>query len=198
MPLTLPLPIGWPWLPALLLALLLRRRRWAWPLPLILLAMMTPWLPWLQVIEVPLQGLLIALGLSLAFVLWRRRTPQTERARLRPLAAAGLLGGVLGARLWYLVEFHRYVFEQPRPLLAMLDPAHGGMVLYGGLLGGLLGLGLAARYQGLPVLPHADRLAGPLCLALALGRLGCLNSGCCYGAATQLPWAWNMRPGHGW
>ena len=64
-----------------------------------------------------------------------------------------------------------------------------GIVFYGGLIGGAAGLALCARRFGLPVLSSLDAALPALPVAHALGRIGCLLGGCCYGAESALPWA---------
>jgi phosphatidylglycerol---prolipoprotein diacylglyceryl transferase len=65
----------------------------------------------------------------------------------------------------------------------------GGFVFYGGLLGGLLFLLLYRMYFGLkadflwPILPA-------LTFGHAVGRVGCLLAGCCYGSPTS--WIWGI------
>jgi len=59
----------------------------------------------------------------------------------------------------------------------------------GAALGGGLGLLAYVRYFRLPLGDVLDALAPALALGLPLLRLGCLAAGCCFGAATQVPWA---------
>jgi len=67
--------------------------------------------------------------------------------------------------------------------------ANPGIVFYGGLISGTLGLAACARGFGLPPLPTLDSMLPAVPLAHAIGRIGCLLGGCCYGAHTELPWA---------
>lgn len=67
--------------------------------------------------------------------------------------------------------------------------ARPGIVFYGGLAGGALGLCFWARMFGLPVLPALDRMIPGLPVGQALGRVGCFLGGCCHGAPSRLPWA---------
>jgi phosphatidylglycerol:prolipoprotein diacylglycerol transferase len=64
-----------------------------------------------------------------------------------------------------------------------------GIVFYGGALGGGCALALLARSFGLPVARVLDSALPALPFAHAVGRIGCLLGGCCYGAASDLPWA---------
>jgi phosphatidylglycerol:prolipoprotein diacylglycerol transferase len=69
----------------------------------------------------------------------------------------------------------------------------GGLVFYGALIGGVIGYLLAARFvlkrQGVSGWKLADIMAPSIALGLAIGRVGCLLNGCCFGnvAAPGLP-----------
>jgi phosphatidylglycerol:prolipoprotein diacylglycerol transferase len=67
--------------------------------------------------------------------------------------------------------------------------AQTGIVFYGGALGGGCALGLSAWAFGLPIARVLDSALPALPIAHALGRVGCLLGGCCYGTASELPWA---------
>lgn len=64
----------------------------------------------------------------------------------------------------------------------------GGMVFYGGLLGGALYLAVYCYYYKLNYTTLGAFIPS-LMLAHAIGRVGCLFAGCCYGAVCDLPWA---------
>jgi len=99
---------------------------------------------------------------------------------------AGLLGGLVGARLDYLLQNWSKVHHH---LLSNLFSG-SGLVWYGGVIGGILGVCLWAwrrRFLGLALL---DLAAVPLALGYAIGRIGCQLSGDGdYGKASHLPWA---------
>lgn len=98
----------------------------------------------------------------------------------------GGLGGFVGARLFHaLFSMPRFYLENP---LALLKFWYGGFVLYGGMIIGVLaGIWLAHRRR-VSVLLGADIVAGPMLLAVGVGRLGCFMAGCCYGKPTELGW----------
>ena len=67
-----------------------------------------------------------------------------------------------------------------------------GLVFYGAALGAGGSFYGACRLLRLPFGPLADLAAPLLPLAHAIGRLGCLMGGCCFGAPWQGPWALRM------
>jgi phosphatidylglycerol:prolipoprotein diacylglycerol transferase len=66
--------------------------------------------------------------------------------------------------------------------------SRGGLVWYGGFLGGCLGVTLASLRRGVPVRFTAQLVAPVLPAAYAIGRVGCFMVGDDYGVATTVPW----------
>jgi phosphatidylglycerol---prolipoprotein diacylglyceryl transferase len=99
---------------------------------------------------------------------------------------AGLVGGVVGSRLDYLIQNWDDVSDD---LLGNLFSG-SGLVWFGGLLGGALGVVLWAWRRGFLGLQLLDVAAVPLALGYAIGRVGCQLSGDGdYGVESDLPWA---------
>jgi phosphatidylglycerol:prolipoprotein diacylglycerol transferase len=106
-----------------------------------------------------------------------------------------IVGAIVGARLLYVVSNWREVFA-PQPWWEMFMVQRGGLVFFGGLAGAALVMVVYARWRKLPLWLFADVLAPSLALGHALGRLGCLMNGCCYGQPTSLPWAIHFPADH--
>jgi phosphatidylglycerol:prolipoprotein diacylglycerol transferase len=91
---------------------------------------------------------------------------------------AALIGGVVGAKLWFLAENGGPLFSGT------------GLTFYGGLLGGALGVCAWAKYKGQLDLVLADAVVPSLAAAYAIGRIGCQLAGDGdYGVAWDGPWA---------
>ena len=73
-------------------------------------------------------------------------------------------------------------------ILAVVNVPNGGLVVYGAFFGGMIGLGLFWWRHRMPLLATADLIAPSMLLGLALGRVGCLLNGCCFGGPCDLPW----------
>ncbi len=90
-----------------------------------------------------------------------------------------------GSRLLFVITnpglFHR--------ALDVFDVSSGGVVAYGGFLGGLAGSLVYCRLRGLPVLAWADCAVPCLCTGLAITRVGCFMAGCDFGVPWAGPWA---------
>jgi len=133
-------------------------------------------------------GVLLALAFlaGLLIVSWQARKAGMDAGRLTDMAVWVLIAGLLGAKLMLLVVEWDHYFRNPRDLLSLL---RSGGVFYGGLLGGIAVAWYYVRRYKLPGWRTADVLAPGLILGQAIGRLGCLASGCCYGRPTSVPWA---------
>jgi len=91
-----------------------------------------------------------------------------------------VLGGILGAKLYYiLLNFPRLV-EDPMDLLL----ARAGLVWYGGFIGGLALVVWKIRRSGLNLAQQADLIAPGLALAYGVGRIGCFLVGDDWGRPT--------------
>ena len=101
------------------------------------------------------------------------------------------VAALLGARLLFVVTN----LDAMRGISGIFDVASGGLVAYGGFLGGLAGAMACCRVAKVPFLVWADCAVPSLCTGLALTRIGCLLAGCDYGAPSQLPWAVRFPPG---
>jgi len=134
-------------------------------------------------------GLLVSTGVL--FGLWLART-QAESAGLDPdrvwnLGIYMVLAALVGAKLWLVLADWGYYADHPREIFSFSTLLSGG-TYYGGFLSAALVAALYARHFHLKFLPLADVYVAPLALGHAIGRLGCLSAGCCYGQPKSLPW----------
>ena len=140
----------------------------------------------------PLQLQTFGLALAAAFLADRALVARRLRELGRPadwayeLLFAGFIGGLVGARVDYLIQNYDEVSDD---LLGNLFGGTG-LVFFGGLIGGALGAVLWARWRGFLGLALLDLAAPAIALGYALGRIGCQVSGDGdYGTASSLPWA---------
>ncbi|MBN2363202.1 prolipoprotein diacylglyceryl transferase [candidate division WOR-3 bacterium] len=93
-----------------------------------------------------------------------------------------LVGGILGGRLWYVLEHFGYFREN---FWEVLQVWHGGMVIYGGLFLGFLTGFIYIKKNKLGFLKIADIVSPSITLGLFIGRIGCFMNGCCYGVESD-------------
>ena len=94
------------------------------------------------------------------------------------IVVAGVIGGILGAKLWYVA-----LTGDPRALLS-----RGGLVWYGGFIGGFTAVFLQGVWKKVPTRFTMDLTAPALALGYGLGRVGCFLVQDDYGMPTTLPW----------
>lgn len=140
-------------------------------------------------------GLMLALAFTLG-LLWATRRAERRLGvnsdRFSVWLIVAIIIALIGARLLYIVFFPDLFFANPLGTLL----AQGGLVWYGGMAAFIAMLALMARRFGVRFLALGDVMALPAGLGLAIGRIGCLLAGCCYGAACNLPWAITYPAGH--
>lgn len=132
-------------------------------------------------------GVFLAVGFITATIVARQRFIQQYKNPdiILDFVLAAVVGGVLGARIFYVVgHWSEYSAHPDQIFKVNMD----GLVFYGGLILGLALALVVGRFRKVRFWTTMD-LAG-LCvpLALAIGRIGCLMNGCCYGKVTTLPW----------
>jgi phosphatidylglycerol:prolipoprotein diacylglycerol transferase len=138
--------------------------------------------PELNVFGLPIQTFGLCLGLAFLVAGWMVARRLRELGRNGDFAFemvfAALIGGLVGAKLWYLAE-------NGGPLLSGT-----GLTFYGGLIGGALAVIAWAKYRGELDLELADAVSPSLAAAYAIGRIGCQLAGDGdYGSDWDGPWA---------
>lgn len=97
-----------------------------------------------------------------------------------------MVSGIIGARLAYVLANYDFFSKAPG-LIFRVD--QGGLIYYGGFIGATLASILYARVKRAPLRPFADFVITALPLGQAIGRIGCLLNGCCYGAPSSASWS---------
>src|SRR4051794_24629366 len=131
---------------------------------------------------------MFALGFIAAGAVLARRLKELDKPRdwAYEIIFAGLIGGLVGSRLYYLFQ-HSDQFSKD-PLGSLFGGT--GLVWYGGAIGGAIGVLIWAKRRDMLGLELLDLCAVPLALGYAIGRIGCQISGDGdYGKASDLPWA---------
>jgi len=128
-------------------------------------------------------GVLAALGFMLAVANWS----VIGRKEGRPPGFASELGfwvmlaGIIGARVAYVISDFGYYLNNPVEIIRF---DRGGLIYYGGFIGGAIGMMLFAYRRKLSILGTGDFTLTGVVLGHAVGRVGCFLNGCCFG----VPW----------
>ena len=133
--------------------------------------------------EITSFGVLVAIGALVGLWVFGRELVRSGLPEDATNAAvAGVVGGLIGAKLLWTIEHHG-----EDQLLALLL-SRGGMSWFGGFIGGV-GAGLAViHWQRLPIVRVLAAAAPAMAIGQAIGRVGCFLVGDDYGRPTDLPW----------
>lgn len=135
-------------------------------------------------IEVRWYGILITLGIVLAFLYSYWRGKRSEGIVLDDVIDIGLwtvILGVIGARLYYVLT----TLDEYDTLGEAIAIWNGGLAIYGGIIGGCIGIVIACKIKKIKWQKAFD-MAGPgVMIAQALGRWGNFFNGEAYGYAIK-------------
>jgi phosphatidylglycerol:prolipoprotein diacylglycerol transferase len=142
-----------------------------------------PWTP------VPIYSYGVMLGTSL-IVGWfltmrfarQDGIPQEDGAAIYMWTA---VWSIIGARLLYVVTN----FSDFESITEIFMVNRGGLVAYGGMIGGFFASWYGCHKRKIPLLKWADVASPQVVLGTAITRMGCFLFGCDYGARSSVPWA---------
>ncbi|MDE2039456.1 MAG: prolipoprotein diacylglyceryl transferase [Elusimicrobia bacterium] len=133
-------------------------------------------------------GVLIALGGLVSGRFWyvrRQRMGIAAEEDFWLLLNVILLGGFVGGRALYLIEYTRLFSADFWKTFFSLSRGYSVLGAFAGVLGGLWWF---SRRVGAPLSRVLDYVCQAAPVWHAFGRLGCFAAGCCYGLPTSMPW----------
>ncbi len=144
--------------------------------------------------DVPGYGLMLTIAFLLS-IWWAARRAQRSGADPDVILNCGfvaLIAGVVGCRAMYVIHYWDQFRELGGPAqiaLGIIDITRGGLEFYGGFILSLIAIpAWLALYEKVSLRWYCDIMAPSAMLGLAIGRIGCLLNGCCYGGTCELPW----------
>lgn len=126
-------------------------------------------------------GVMVALGfvLGILWIVHESKRVGLEPSKMLDLIFYVIIAGIVGSRVFYVAISQRSEFlADPLVILKMW---RGGLVFYGGLISSVIVSFFFIRKHKLPVLLTIDIFAPAIAIGHAVGRIGCLMAGCCYG-----------------
>ena len=115
----------------------------------------------------------------------RSKANGIDSGPLGSVAGWAIGGGIIGARLFHVLDHLSYFVDHPIEVFAVWE---GGIAVYGAFIGGTVGGVLAARSYGLPAWRLLDATAPAILVSQMIGRLGCLSNGDAWGEPTGGDW----------
>jgi len=131
-------------------------------------------------------GVIYLFGFILGYLIFRDRLTRQgfSVGDASLLYGVTVAAGLIGARVLHVLVTPRPAWMEVR----LGQVLQSGGMYYGGLLLGFATLAAVAHFRYRRVRPVLDAVAPALAAGHALGRLGCLAAGCCWGRPTDLPW----------
>ncbi len=146
-------------------------------------------------------GMFLALAVVwLIFWMWLqvKKGAQISTDTILSMALVGIPSGLIFARLLHIIDdtvvatFHPDLAASGKVINYLQHPGlivgGDGLTIYGALLGASLGIWIYFKLVKVKMGYIFDLIAPAAIMAQAIGRLGCLCNGCCYGIPTNLPW----------
>ena len=129
-------------------------------------------------------AIIIAIGMLLAlfycFSVMKKFGINSDRAT--DVVFVGLIGGILGARAYYIL------FDNELTFADFFDIRGGGLAIYGGVIGAFLCAFITAKIRKVRFAPFADVAAIGFAIGQSIGRWGNLINQEAFGGPTNLPW----------
>jgi phosphatidylglycerol---prolipoprotein diacylglyceryl transferase len=152
-------------------------------------------IPYLHIgpLSLPTFGLMVATALMCsAYILQKDFERRGWAADAYSMITIAGVAGMIGAKLYHLMETPAEFFADPWPLLF----SRTGFAWFGGFLGGFAAMLYAGRRAKLPMLEFLDACSPAAAIGYGIGRIGCLLSGDGdYGIPTSLPWGMSFPNG---
>ena len=138
-------------------------------------------------LEIGWHGVMVVLAVltGIGVSMWLAKGTDIKRETIFSLAPWAVLGGIIGARLFHVVDYFGSTYIH--------DPARifhfwAGLSILGAVLGVTLAAAIYVRITHISLGRLADVLTPGLLLAQAVGRIGCTINGDAAGKDTSLPW----------
>lgn len=128
---------------------------------------------------------MIAYAIALFVFYYESRRKNYPKETILYILLWALVGGLVGSRLGSALFV--YWEHYSKNFLDIFIPQLGGKTLVGGVIVGYLAVVITKKILKFNR-PTGDLFAPSLAIGIAIGRVGCFFNGCCYGAATTLPW----------
>lgn len=132
-------------------------------------------------------GVIIAFGLTLAVLFGGRKAYvwKMDINKMLDVLIYGAVGGIIGARLYYVFSKWDYYSVNPGEIFQIW---HGGLAIYGGLIGGIIAALIVCKVEKLNILNLLDLCGMSFLIGQGIGRWGNFANQEAFGTNTSLPW----------
>lgn len=158
---------------------------WSFNVPSVALEFTIPFTD--NLVSIKFYGVIIAFGFALAVLFGGRMAFKWKMSidKMLDVLIFGTFGGIFGARLYYVIFEWDYYAAHPSEIFQIW---HGGLAIYGGLIGAILVAFIVCRFNKLNFLNLADMAAMSFLIGQGIGRWGNFMNQEAFGTNTTLPW----------
>ena len=137
-------------------------------------------------VEIRWYGVMIVLAVvaAVAIALFEAKRKGVSQDVIWDVALWAVIGGIIGARVLHIIDWWNYYMAHPEQLWNF-----EGLAVWGAVLGALIAIAIYVLVKKLSFWKLGDIIAPGAILAQAIGRVGCLINGCCFGNTCDLPFA---------
>lgn len=149
-------------------------------------------LPFLGTISIKWYGAIIAFGFLLAVLFGGRQAWKWRMSidKMLDVLLFGTVGGILGARLYYVAFEWDYYSKHLDKILHIWE---GGLAIYGGIIGGILAAFITCKINKLNFYNLLDMAGMSLLIGQGIGRWGNFMNQEAFGTNTDLPWGMRSK-----
>jgi phosphatidylglycerol:prolipoprotein diacylglycerol transferase len=136
-------------------------------------------------LELRWYGIMVVLAVIaiLAISLLEAKRLGVDGDHIYSLAVWAVIGGVLFSRVVHVIDKWDYYLKNPGQILSF-----EGLGVYGAVIGVIVAVVVYCLVKKLSIWLMADIISPGALVGMAIGRIGCVFNGCCYGLTTSLPW----------
>lgn len=137
-------------------------------------------------IEVRWYGIMVVLAIIsiIAISVIEARRQRFPEDHIYNVAIWAIIGGVLGSRIIHVIDKWDYYVHNPLQIFNF-----EGLAVYGAVIGIMIAIVVYSLVRKLSIWQLGDIIAPGALVGMAIGRVGCLLNGCCYGTPAAPPWA---------
>lgn len=136
--------------------------------------------------EVRWYGIMVVLAVIaiIAITLLEAKRVGIAEDHIYSLGAWAVIGGVVFSRVIHVIDKWDYYIAHPTQIFTF-----EGLAVYGAVIGVILAIIIYCLVKKLSIWLIADLVSPGALVGMAIGRVGCVLNGCCYGLTTSFPWA---------
>lgn len=125
-------------------------------------------------------GFIVAMGVCLL----KAKKDNKDSDVITDIGLISVLAGFLGAKILYIIVDYKELFSNPKNVIGF-PQIFSGFVVYGGIIGGALGVFIYSKVKKINFLEYLDYMIPFIAVVQGFGRIGCFLAGCCYGGPTD-------------